>query len=174
MLKWTIVFIFAAFAYTANAQTAAAGTPKAAEPKTFYQLTFVVKEVDGDRVINTRTYYTSASTHSGPPSSIRAGEKVPFASGEGNTTMWQQIDVGVAIDCRELEVIGDRLSLRVIATVDSVATREEKNTHQPVIRNNRWEAPVIVPLKQPTVIFSSDDPFSTQKIQLQLTVNPWR
>ena len=173
MLKWTIAVILAAAGYSSNAQTTGAETTKAAQPKSFYQMTFVVKEVDGDRVVNTRTYFTSASTY-GLPSSIRAGEKVPFASGEGSSTVWQQIDVGVAIDCREVEMIGDRLSLRVTATVDSVAAREEKNTRQPVIRNNRWDAAVIVPLRQPTIIFSSDDPFSTQKVQLQLTVNPWR
>jgi hypothetical protein len=173
MLKWTIALILAASAYTAKAQTVGTDAPKVAERKAFYQLTFVVKEVDGGRVANTRTYYTTASTHSAP-SSIRAGEKVPYASGEGSTTTWQQIDVGVAIDCSELELVGERLSLRVTAVVDSIAGREEKNTHQPVIRNNRWVAPVVVPLSQPTVIFSSDDPFSTQKVLLQLTVNSFR
>lgn len=173
MLKWTIALLAVASALPVTAQTSSADTTKAAETKTFYQLTFVVKEVDGDRVVNSRTYYTSASTH-GLPSSVRAGEKVPFASGEGTATIWQQIDVGVAIDCRDLEVSGDRLSLRVIASVDSVAAREQNNAHQPVIRNNRWEAMVSIPLKQPTVIFSSDDPFSTQKIQLQMTATPVR
>lgn len=171
MLKWTIALILAASAYSANAQNAAADTSKPAQSKSFYQMTFVVKEVDGERVVNTRSYYTTASTH-GQPSFIRAGEKVPFASGEGNVTQWQQIDVGVRIDCRELELIGDRLSLRVSAEVDSLAAREEKNTHQPVIRHNQWDAVIIVPLRQPTIIFSSDDPFSTQKIEFQLTVTP--
>src|ERR1700758_5091110 len=107
MLKWSLALILAAAACTGDAQTAYVGTTKPAEPKAFYQMTFVVKEVDGDRVVNSRTYYSSASTH-GVPSSIRAGEKVPFATGEGNTTTWQQVDVGVAIDCRDLELIGDR------------------------------------------------------------------
>lgn len=172
MLKWTIALILAAATYTANAQTPEDNKMKAAPPKTFYQMTFVVKELDGDRVVNSRTYYTNASTYG--QSSIRAGEKVPFATGEGTVTSWQYIDVGVAIDCREIELAGDRLSFRVTATVDSVAAREEKNAHQPVVRNNRWDTIVIVPFKQPTVIFSSDDPFSTQKIQLQVTVNPLR
>lgn len=171
MLKWTIALVIAASAYTANAQAVGAETVKAAETKAAYQLTFVVKEMDGDRIVHSRTYSTGAITHG--QSAIRAGEKVPYvSSGEGSSTVWQQIDVGVAIDCRELELIGDRLSVRVAATVDSIAPGEDKNSRQPIIRNNRWDASVIVPLKQPTVIFSSDDPFSTQKVQLQVTVTP--
>ena len=84
------------------------------------------------------------------------------------------VEVGVGIDCSSVELIGDRLSLRVAASVDSIASTEEKNVRQPVIRNNRWDAVVIVPLKRPTIIFSSDDPFSSQKMQLQLTVTPLR
>ena len=76
--------------------------------------------------------------------------------------------MGVGIDCHDLELAGDQLSLRVTANVDSVATTEQKNAHQPIIRSNRWDAWVLVPLNKPTVIFSSDDPFSTHKVELQL------
>jgi hypothetical protein len=172
MLKWTIAFILAASPHLTKAQTAApAETTKAAESKAFYEMLFVVREVKDEKVVNTRTYSTIASTY-GRGSSLRAGEKVPYASGEGATTNWQMIDVGVGIDCGNLELVGDRLSLRVAATVDSIAPTEDKNARRPVIRNNRWDGLVIVPLKHPTIIFSSDDPFSSQKMQLQLTVTP--
>ena len=171
MLKWTLALMLAACACTTEAQTAPA-TNKTAETKTFYQLTFVVRELEGDRVVNTRTYYASARTND-LPSSIRAGEKIPFASGEGTVTQWQQIEVGVSVDARDLQLVGDQLSLRVLAEVTSIAPpRDDRNMRQPLIRNNKWDGMVAVPIRRPTTIFSSDDPFSTQKIQLQLTATP--
>lgn len=175
MLKWTIAFILAASPQLANAQTAPVETTKAAESKTFYEMLFVVREVKDEKVVNTRTYSIIASTNtSARNSSLRAGERVPYASDEGATTNWQQVEVGVGIDCGNLELVGDRLSLRIAATVDSIAPTDDKNARRPVIRNNRWDSLVIVPLKRPTIIFSSDDPFSSQKMQLQLTVTPLR
>ena len=170
MTKWIALLLFASICW---AQAPAAAPVKPAETKTFYQLTFVVREMQGERVVNTRSYYLTAEAQG--TCMLRAGEKVPYNTGGGGTlTQYQQVDVGVGIDCGHFEVIGDKLSLRVSATVDSVAAGEQKNTEHPIIRSNRWDATVLVPLRQPTVIFSSDDPFSTQKMQLQLTVTPLR
>jgi len=172
MTKWIALLLFAS---TCWAQAPAAAPAKPAEPKAFYQLTFVVREMQDDRVVNARSYYATSGTGFRDPSFIRAGEKVPYvSSGEGPTTQWQQIDVGVIIDYDSFEIVGEKLSLRVSASIDSLASQAEKNVRQPIIRTNRWKSTVLVPLRQPTVIFSSDDPFSTQKMQLQLTVTPLR
>ena len=168
MLKWTVAVLFAIYAAVGCAAQTATAENAMKPQQTYYQLSFVVRELDGDRVVTTRAYTTSTGSHG--LAQIRAGEKVPFESGSNipNTTQWQQIDVGVGIDCHDLEMAGDHLSLRVTANVDSVATTEQKNAHQPVIRSNRWDAWVLVPLNKPTVIFSSDDPFSTHRVELQL------
>jgi hypothetical protein len=42
----------------------------------------------------------------------------------------------------------------------------------PSIRSNSWSSVVIVPLKTPTLIFSSDDPASKRQMQLELTATP--
>jgi hypothetical protein len=42
----------------------------------------------------------------------------------------------------------------------------------PTIRQNRWVSTVAVPLKKPTVIFSSDDLTSKRQMQLELTATP--
>lgn len=139
--------------------------------KNFYQLSFVVREVEGERVINSRSYSMITRTDK-QRSSIRAGEKVPFASVTGGTTQWQQINVGVNIDCRELEETGDRLSLYISADISSMMEGQEQNgstSSTPIIRSNQWDSMVTVPLKQPTILFSSDDPASKRKMQLQLT-----
>ena len=166
--------LIAAAALPVCAQTAGVESKDAPPPKSFYQLNFAVREVDGDRVINTRSYSTIASTQINWAESIRAGEKVPFMSSSGNVTQWQQIDVGVGIDCKDLEQVGERLSLRIIANVDGVAQAVDKDAQHPIIRSNRWDSTVLVSLKQPTIIFSSDDPASTRKMQLQITVTPVR
>jgi hypothetical protein len=89
--------------------------------------------------------------------------------------MWQQIDVGVNIDCRKLEELGDRVGLSILAEISSVMENHEATSSSslpPIIRNNRWESTVLLPIKQPTILFSSDDPASKRKMQLQLTVMP--
>ncbi len=149
-------------------------TPQTVESasKKFYQLTFVVQELDNERVINSRTY-TLIMPSDKEKGSIRAGEKVPFTSGTGTTTQWQQINVGVDIDCQRLEEIGNGVSLYIKAEISSVMDTHGENSPPPslpIIRNNQWESTVVLPMKRPTVLFSSDDPASKRKMQLQLTV----
>ena len=141
--------------------------------KKFYRLNFVLQELENERVINSRSYSMTMADIG--LSSIRAGEKVPFASTSGTNTEWQQIDVGVNIDCRKLETAGSGVSLEIKTEISSVIESHGENSpppSQPIIRRNQWESTVVLPLKQPTVLFSSDDPASKRKMQLQLTVTP--
>jgi hypothetical protein len=143
--------------------------------KVFYQLNFVVQELENGRVINSRSY--SMIMRDTDQSSIRAGEKVPFSSTSGASTQWQQIDVGVNIDCRKLEARGNGVSLNIKAEISSVTDSHGENSPPaslPIVRQNQWESNVVLPVRQPTVLFSSDDPASKRKMQLQLTVTPIR
>ncbi len=147
-------------------------------PKRFYQLSFVVREVESDRVINSRSYFLILRGGGGTErGSIRTGEEVPFTSSFGTSTQVQQIHVGVNIDCRDMEQVGDQVTLILEAEISSVVENHgDKNPppSTPIIRTNRWQSTVLLPLKQPTVLFSSDDPASKRKMQLQLTVVPLR
>ncbi|MBV9158024.1 MAG: hypothetical protein JO097_17295 [Acidobacteriaceae bacterium] len=138
--------------------------------KTFYQLVFVVQEVENERVINTRSY--SMIVHGTERSSIRAGQKVPFSTTSGTSTQWQQIDIGVNIDCRKLEVIRNKASVDIKAEISSLMENSKPDNPVPMIRQNQWESTVEVPLKQPSILFSSDDPASKRSMRLQLTVTP--
>jgi hypothetical protein len=141
--------------------------------KQFYHLRFVLQEMESDRVINSRSYSVIMSDKD--QSSIRAGEKVPFSSASGASTMWQQIDVGVNIDCRKLETTSNGVALDIKAEISSVMESHGANSPPPslpIIRNNQWESRVVLPVKQPTVLFSSDDPASKRTMQLKLTVTP--
>ena len=138
-----------------------------AEASKYYHLDFVVQEVDGDKVTNSRHYLTTIATGDGSPSVIRTGSKVPITTGgagqEGGQLTY--LDVGVNMDCRMAKEVGGDLALNVSAEISSAATM----SRQPLIRQTKWAASVIVPLGKPTVIFSSDDVAAKGKIQLELT-----
>jgi hypothetical protein len=142
------------------------------DPPKFYQLNFVLKEVDEGRVFNSRTYSMVAATDNsqGGPS-IRTGSKVPISSGGSG---WNYNDVGVDFDCRFLGEAGKSIFLHVTAESSSLAGAQEPPAGNlpPVIRQNKWSATVVVPVGKPTIIFSSDDLTSKHKLQVELTATP--
>jgi type II secretory pathway component GspD/PulD (secretin) len=154
----------------------ASGAPAESGPKSFYQLNFVVRELENERVVNSRSYSIILSNDN-ERSSIRAGEKVPFSSISGERSEWQQIDVGVNIDCAKLQDLGGRVALKISAEISSLMENHGDSSPPaslPIIRNNRWESNVMLPLKEATILYSSDDPASKRKMQLQLTVTTIR
>lgn len=168
-----------------NASAKKPATPETSQipAKQFYHLNFVVQELANDRVVNSRSY--SMTMDDGGQSSIRAGENIPFSAAASTTKeqwqsqSWQQIHVGVNIDCRRLDVTRNGVALQVKAEITSVMEGHEADTPRapasaPVIRQNQWESYVTLPIKQPTILFSSDDPASKRTMQLKLTVTPVR
>ena len=153
-----------------------AGTCFAADavPPKFYKLDFVVKEVDGGKVLNARTYsavvateVTSTEQH---PCSIRTESRVPYSTGMNSYT---SADVGVNIDCQHVTDVAGELTLRVDADIKSMAQESATPaTLPPIIRQNKWSSNIIVPLKKPTVIFSSEDLTNKRQMQLELTATP--
>jgi len=129
----------------------------------FFHLDFVVREVDNGKVINARHYWTTMGTGD-RGCSIRTGSKIPVPIGPGSTS-YSYADVGVNIDCNTpLEVDGN-LTMNLVAEVSSVASSQ----NPPVIRQNKWNSKVIVPLNKNTLVFSSDDLASKGQIQVELT-----
>lgn len=147
------------------ASTCAAQTP---EPPKFYKLDFVVKEIEGGKTLNARNYSTILSTK-GRPSSIRAGSRVPVPSAPGSS-QWTYLEVGVNIDCNLPEEVAGELFVPL--TVDITSIPQDAATSVPVLRSNKWTSTVVVPLKKPTLVYSSDDPTSKRQMQLELTASP--
>jgi hypothetical protein len=137
-----------------------------------YRLDFVVKEVEVGKVINSRDYSMIIGT--GERSSIRAGTRVPFnVSSIPNTAQYTQVDVGVNIDCNNAKELNNQLTLQVKAEVSSVADPNNgSRPGAPAIRHNTWESNVVILLKHPTTIFSSDDLASKRNMQLEITATP--
>lgn len=177
MLKRTVM-ILPLFAIALAAGTAFAQAPdasKPAEPQKFYKLEFVVKEVEAGKLLNARSYSTTVAAN-GENASIRTGTKVPVQTG-GASQMFQYVDVGVNLDCRAVKEAGGALVMLVAADVssipaDSAATQATSTPASPMIRQNRWSSPVFVPLKQRTLLFSSDDLASKRQMQLEVTATP--
>jgi hypothetical protein len=142
--------------------------PVAVEQAKYYHLDFVIKELEGGKVINSRHY--SMMVLSQTNGSIRTGDKVPvgYASGDGKYTY---LDVGVNIDCRQVRQVQDKLVLSVAVDISSVAG-ENTSVIPPLIRNTKWSSEVTLPLNKPTVLFMSDDATAKRQMQLELTGTP--
>lgn len=154
------------------ALTLLAGTCFGQNPESskFYKLDFVVKEMEGPKVVNARAYSTIVSTaKSSPPTSIRTGSRVPVPTAPGSA-QFNYVEVGVNIDCRSVEEVASELSLLVTADINS--TLQESTAVTPVLRSNKWTSMVIVPIGKPIVVFSSDDVTAKRQMQLELTATP--
>ena len=155
---------------------------KAVEPPPhFYNLAFVVQELDaGGKPVNSRSYTTTVSTDRHFTGSIRTGSRIPIATGSYESseskgsvnTQFQYIDVGVDLDLAHVVEIGGELSFDLSAEISSIADARDPNLHQPVIRQNRWHAPVLVPIGKATVLFNSDSLDSKGSMQVSVTATP--
>ncbi len=152
------------------ALTVAAGTclgQEPAGPTKFYKLEFVVKEVAGTKVLNSRTYVSTASTAT-QKLEIRSGSKIPYAV---SANQIEQIDVGVNIDAFKIREAGERLEFQVLTEVSSVAEALPGQAN-PTIRQNKWSSEVTVPLKKATLLFSSENVDAKTQMQVEVTATP--
>ncbi len=60
----------------------------------------------------------------------------------------------------------------LVADVSSVATTNDASLHQPVIRQNKWQASVLIPIGKATVVFTSDSLDSKGSMQVVVTATP--
>jgi len=164
--KTTLAAVCGAILLTAGICPAQTENAKSApeQPK-YFHLEFVVKDLDGGKVINARHYSTTVMTGD-RTCTIRSGNKVPIQA--GGATGITYVDVGVNIDCHSANQIEGSLALNVTAEISSAAT----SSSQPMIRQTKWNSNVIVPIGKPTVIFSSDDVSTKGQTQLELTATP--
>ncbi len=152
---------------------------KAPEPPVhYYHLEFVVQELGADgKAVNSRSYTMTTNTdRANRGVSIRTGSRVPVASGTVNNgvpTTYQYIDVGINFDVHNTREVEGKLSIELSADVSSLATPTGiSQVGTPVIRNNRWQAPVLVPLRKATVVFTSDSLDTKGSMQVTLTATP--
>ena len=124
----------------------------------FYKLEFVLKEVDGDRILNSRAYSMLMSTDS-TPSSIRAIAK----TAEG-------VDTGVLIDVRNVREMQNQVSFSLMAKVTGVGEKDAPS--HSVVREFQWGSDVLVPIRKATVVFRSESTTSTSQMEVEVTATP--
>ena len=157
-------------------------TAKTPEPPVhYYQLEFVVQELNADgKPVNERTYTGIASTNRKDANiSIRTGSRIPISTSSsassGSQSQIQYIDVGVNIDVRDYSIheVGNQLAFTLVAEVSSQATNPSPlGPANPVIRQNRWQASVLIPVGKPTVVFKSDDLDTKGSMQVVVKATP--
>ena len=148
----------------------ASETAKSASTAHFYRLDFVVQELgENDKVVNSRSYSATISTDHKALASIRAGSRIPIPVSAGTfstgspATQFQYQDVGVNIDIDPsgTDEVGDRLALSLTIEVSSLASNTRmggpNSPEEPVVRQNRWRGPILIPIGKPTVAFSSEN-----------------
>jgi hypothetical protein len=135
----------------------------------YYHLEFVVQELgENGKAVNSRSYTTTTSTDRSDTSvSIRTGSKIPV---QNSSQSFQYIDVGINFDVHKVHEINGKLAFDLSADLSNLATPAGvSQPSTPVVRNNRWQAPVIVPLNKATVVFTSDSLDTKGSMQVVLT-----
>ncbi len=178
LLLLTLPFAARAFAQVASPAPAA---NKAAEPVVlFYHLDLVVRELGEDgKPVNSRAYSCTVSTATRDSESIRAGSKVPIATGSlygrngGTSTQFQYMDLGVNFDVNSVREMGNKLAMMLHAEVSSLSSSMRlggaSGIEEPVMRQNKWSSPVLLPIGKPTVVFTSDDVDSKGGMEVVVT-----
>lgn len=139
-----------------EAKKTAEPAPASTEPAHYYRIDFLIQELDaGGKVVNARSY--SATVSSDPkkpfdPTYIRTGSRIPVKSG----SQFQYVDTGVNIDAHALHPMGHDLAMNLSADVSSIATPPESSESLPVIRQNKWQGAVLIPIGKSAIVFSSD------------------
>jgi hypothetical protein len=193
------VFCFVIAATTiASAQAASEASPKASgqsapdastkavaqsvqsaydSPKRCYALNYVLKELDGSKVINQRSYVLNTFASNSPGGDwtrLRVGNRVPVfvhsqEKGSANTvTDFNYIDVGLNIDNR-LREAGNALALEVTAEISSLAGESTGVGPPQTVRQVKGTVMSTIYPNKPSVVFSADDPGSQHRFELQVT-----
>ena len=138
-----------------------------------YRLSFVVKELDDNKVVNTRVYsmILDSSAQGGPQTSgeIRAGSRVPLNAEKGITYM----DVGVNLWARLTVKQSGSLILAHNMEISSLAAPDMARSDGPgpLVRSMRSSTTCEVPIGKPVVLNEFDDPISKHHFQIEVTVN---
>lgn len=182
MRKLMTVCLLLMASYAGAGVMAAQDAPKPAEAaKTaaaarYYHLLFVIEELNAaGKPTNSRSYTTTVSTAPDEYASIRSGSRVPIVSGtmssEGKevNTQFQYIDLGANIDARHAHEVDRKLSLNISAEITSMAAALDAHLHEPVIRQNKWNSIVLIPVGKATTIFTSDALDSTGSMRMVVT-----
>lgn len=159
------------------------GQPDSAKPAEapahYFRLDLVVQELGSDaKPVNSRSYSITVGTaREDRIVSMRTGSRIPIPTGAatsaGTPTQFQYMDVGVNFDVGDVREVGSKLAINLTADVSSLAAESRPNgLNAPVVRNNRWHSPVLLPLNKSTIVFTSDALDTKGSMQVLVTATP--
>jgi hypothetical protein len=148
-------------------KTAAESKPIAeTKPRSVYRLDFVVRELEGEKTINSRSYMIFV--REGALGKIRMGSSLPVQTNESNFT---NSNVDVNIDCRlaerETGVLLD--TMFELASFVAVPWKAPGPDTHPILRRFRFEGQPLVTPGKPTIIGKLDDVGTNHRFEIEVT-----
>jgi hypothetical protein len=170
MLKFIAAAALCAVAFPAGAQDQKPGLP-------FYQVRFAIHDNSDPTVSGVRNYtMIVASNRKGV---FSAGDRVPIttasetgSAGNGPSTQFTYIDVGVNIECLISEA-GGKLELQGVINMTALERRDGRPSGggpNPTIGQTKLDLDTAVDIGKPTIVAAIDDPLNSRKIQVEATV----
>jgi len=139
-------------------------------PDTYYRLDFVIRELDGEKLVDTRNY--SLWVQSGIANSTSAGSEVPYPSGSftnassGTTKSISYRSIGVTISCRVRE---DNEGLQIESKLNiSDVLPPEQDSDPPTFRKITLDSRALLTLGKPTMIGIVEDPASRRRYEVNV------
>lgn len=181
----TLLFLFTATCIIQAQQTQAPSIPAPSDipkprpvakssvedtaPAIYYRLEFTIRELDREKLVDTRNY--NLSVQSGIGGSIMAGSEVPYPSlsttGPTPVKSISYRNVGVSINCSVKEAEdGPRLDL-MLEVSDAVPPQKESDA--PAFRKVQLNSKALLPAGKPTTVAVIEDPGSRHKFQVDVT-----
>ena len=135
----------------------------------FYKLQINVREIDGSKTLNSRSYDLNQRT--GEWGQLRVGSRVPVQTGSIDVggkqrTEFQYVEIGLNIDSRVQDRNGE-VSFDWRLNLSSAAP--EPSPIGPVIRNVQSNGQTLLAMGKPVVMTTVDDLNSTHKFVFEVT-----
>jgi hypothetical protein len=114
----------------------------------------------------------SMLTETGGTNTLRLGTKIPFAappSASGLPSQVNYVESGLNLELR-LRSYSGKLSLRMDLDLSSVQVGDRANTANPPVTNVRTSVQTMVQPKKPTVLASIEDPSTTRRLDIEVTL----
>jgi hypothetical protein len=135
------------------------------KPAAFYKLEFTIREMEGERSLNTSNYFILL--RAGNTAKMTAGSQVPYPAGSGNT---QYRNIGVGINCMLQETDGSPwVSLNI--DISGIAPPEKAGDQyqpQPIFRSTNISAEALLTPGKATMVGSVDDPATKHRLQVDV------
>lgn len=136
----------------------------------FYRLDFTLRELDGTKVVNKRTYSLNVRTGRNDWEQLRTGTRVPLTYEEQGGKHVQYFDVGVNLDCRASE--GSRgISLEVRSDISSLPADSPATFSPgqgPMVRQVKNDSWVLIQTGKSAMLFTADEPATSRHFEMEV------